>query len=485
MTLPKRFLAPLILIAGCTVGPNFTAPKAPAQNAYVPGAAPQAADQHFAMGQKIAGEWWTLYRSPPLDALLRQAVTGNRSLAASEATLAAAQESLTIARGGLFPQIDANLGATRQHINGAQFGLPRLPPQFPAYSNIFRVGASVSYMVDVFGLTRRGIEESGALEQAQDYALDAAYLALTGNAVTEALTVASLRLQIATVQGIIGDDETNLRLVNSEVRAGVGTQLDIETARAQLATDRTLLPPLQQQLEVARHALAVLAGRPTSTFTPPDFDLDRIALPADLPVSLPSDLVRQRPDILASEAQLHAASAAIGVATAALYPNLTLSANLTQQAISVDSLFNTASNVGAIAAGLTAPIFHGGTLEAQRRRAEDDYQAALATYEQTVLQSFSQVADVLEALSHDADLLKEQEAALKAAQASLDLTRRAYSLGSVGILQVTDAQRQLEQARLGQVRARAQRYIDTAQLFVAMGGGWWNWRGSPATASSH
>jgi NodT family efflux transporter outer membrane factor (OMF) lipoprotein len=471
-------------LAGCTVGPNFSTPEKPAESAYTPGPAPVPGDQHFAMGQKIAGDWWTLYRSPPLDGMLRQAIAGNRSLAASAATLAAAQETLNQAEGGLYPQIDLSASALRQHINGSQFGLAKLPPGFPPYSNNFRLGPSVSYAVDVFGLTRRTIEEEGALADAQDFALDAAYLTLTGNTVTQALTIASLRAQIAAVQSIIDDDETNLRLVDSEVRAGVATQLDIETARAQLATDRTLLPPLQQQVDVARHALAVLLGRPAADYTPPDFDLDQIALPSDLPVSLPSELVRQRPDILASEAQLHAASAAIGVATAQLYPQLNLSANIAQYAISADTLFHGANDVWSIGSGLTEPLFHGGALEAQKRRAQDNFNVVLAMYEGTVLQSFAQVADVLQALAHDAELLAEQENALQSAQTSLNLTRRAYSLGSVGILQVLDAQRQLEQARLGQVRARAQRYLDTAQLFVAMGGGWWNWREATAGASA-
>jgi NodT family efflux transporter outer membrane factor (OMF) lipoprotein len=460
---------------GCTVGPNFKAPESPTAKAYTPEAPPEPTNQHFAMGEKITGDWWTLYQSPPLDEMLRQAIAANRTLVASMATLAAAQETLAQAEAGLYPQVDLSGDALRQHINGSQFGLSKLPPTFPAYSSNLRLGPSVSYALDVFGLTRRTIEEEGALADAQDYALDAAYLTLTGNAVTQAITIASLRAQIATAQGIIADDETNLDLVNREVAAGVATQLDIETASSQLATDRTLLPPLDQQLEVARHALAVLLGRTTADYTPPDFDLEKLALPADLPVSLPSDLVRQRPDILSSEAQLHAASAAIGVATAQLYPQITLTANVAQFAISPDAFFSSANNVWSIAGGLTQPIFHGGALEAGRRRAVDNFNAALATYEQTVLQSFAQVADTLEALSHDSSLLAAQQQAVESTQRSLDLTRRAYTLGSVGILQVVDAERLLEQARLGEVRARAQRYLDTAQLFVALGGGWWNW----------
>jgi NodT family efflux transporter outer membrane factor (OMF) lipoprotein len=474
-----------MLLASCTLGPDFLRPKAPDETRYTPGATEEkaAGDQHFALGQKITGDWWTLYRSEPLNQVLQQSIEGNRTLVAAQATLAAAQEAVIEAEGPLFPQVDLSAGALRQHINGAPFGLPKLPPTFPAYSNNFHVGGTVSYMVDAFGLTRRTIEETAALADASDFALDAAYLSLTGNAVIEAITIASLRAQIAQVDGIIADDETNLRLVQTEVNAGIATQLDIEQARSQLETDRTLRPPLSQELSAANHALAVLAGRVPADWSPPEFDLDKMTLPSDLPVTLPSDLVRQRPDILASEAQLHAASAAIGVATAQLYPNITLSAALSQQSISMDNLFSLKNQVGSTTGSILYPLFHGGALEAQRRRAEDTYNSSLATYEQTVLQSFDQVADVLDALNHDAELLADQQNALTASESSLALNRRSYALGNIGVLQVLDAQRQAEQARLGYVRARAQRYLDTAQLFVAMGGGWWDWRDN-ATASA-
>jgi NodT family efflux transporter outer membrane factor (OMF) lipoprotein len=466
------------LATACTLGPDWLRPEAPADQTYTQqGKAEQGnSDQHVAMGQKITGDWWTLYRSDPMNQVLEQAIARNRSLAGAQATLVAAQEAVNQAEGGLFPQLDASSGGQRQHINGAQFGQKKLPPGFPPYANLFRVGATVSYAVDIWGSTRRTIEQTEALADAQDFTLDAAYLTITGNAVVEMLTIASLNTQIATVQGIIADDEQNLRLVHSEVNAGVATQLDVETARSQLATDRTLLPPLRQQVNAARHALAVLVGRAPSQWMPPDLNLDQITLPADLPVSLPSDLVRQRPDILASEAQLHASTAAIGIATAALYPSITLTGALSQQAITVDTLFHGASDVWSFGANISAPIFHGGALTAQKRRAQANFESSRDSYEETVLLAFAQVADVLDALDQDTQLLAEEQQALFAAQASLDLTRLAYSLGSIGVLQVVDAQRIVEQARLGYERARAQRYLDTAQLFVAMGGGWWDWR---------
>jgi len=241
-------------------------------------------------------------------------------------------------------------------------------------------------------------------------------------------------------------------------------------ARSQLENDRTLLPPLRQQLSVARHALAILVGQPPAEWSAPKFDLDRFTLPRELPLSLPSELVHDRPDIMAAEAQLHAASATIGVATANLYPQITLSVSVGQQALTLGHFFEAGSNIWSLAGGLTAPIFHGGTLEAERQGAIDAYRASLANYEQTVLTSFGQVADVLQALTHDAEELVAQRHALEAADASLSLTRLSYSAGNVGVIQVLDAQRLHEQARLGYVRAEAQRFQDTAQLYLALGG---------------
>jgi NodT family efflux transporter outer membrane factor (OMF) lipoprotein len=465
------------VLSGCTLGPDFRLPWAPAETTYHPGSdASSAGEQRFDLGQKITGDWWQLYHSAPLAETVKEAVAGNKTLVATAASLAQAREVEAEASGGLFPQVDVGASASRQKISPSQFGLSKLPAGFPPIFNAFSVGPRVSYALDIFGEVRRSIERAGALADAADYALDAAYLSLTGTAVAEAITIAGANAQIRTVEDIIRDDDTNLRLVNDEVKAGTGTQIDTETATSQLAADRTLLPPLHQQLSQARHALAVLAGKAPADWTPPNFELADLTLPTDLPVSLPSALVRQRPDILSAEAQLHAASAAIGVATAQLYPNITLTASLAQEALSPDKLFWGASNVWSIGSGLTAPIFHGGELEAQRRAAIDAYDAAVATYEQTVLQSFGQVADVLDALQNDADLVIEERRAVTAAESSLRLTRIAYRNGGIGILQVVDAQRTLERARLGYVRARAQRLADTGQLFLAMGGGWWTWR---------
>jgi NodT family efflux transporter outer membrane factor (OMF) lipoprotein len=466
-------LALATLLAACTMGPDFQRPEPPKAAGYTPGGAPRISggagvdEQNVLLGQALPADWWAPFKSPALDRVLRQALAGNHSLAAAKATLAQAQESVNAASGGLYPQVDLSATAGRQKYGAAFFGPLQGPGPFTYYS----IGPSVSYLLDWTGGVRRGIEREQALADYQRYQVGAAYLSLTGNVVTQSLFVASARAQIRTVEAILGDDERNLALVRSAREAGSVTDVDVLSAESQLANDRTLLPPLRQQLSVARHALAVLVGQVPANWAPPDFDLDQFALPRDLPVSLPSALVHDRPDILAAESQLHATSAEIGVATANLYPSIDLTAAFSQQALSVGGLFNASSAAWSFAAGLTAPLFHGGTLSAERRAAADAYQASLEAYKQTVLQSFGQVADVLEALTHDAEQLAAQKHASESAAASLRLTRLSYSAGNVGILQVLDAERLLQQAQLGYVRAQIQRRQDTAQLFLAMGGG--------------
>jgi NodT family efflux transporter outer membrane factor (OMF) lipoprotein len=467
------------LLTGCMVGPDFFEPKAPDTKGYTEEGIPkteiagaQEKEQRFILGKKISGQWWQLFHSRRLDDVLQQAITGNQTLASAVATLAQAREGIAQASGALWPQVDLQAGYNREKVSNAPFGQPGRTAAF----NLYSIGPTVSYAVDPFGGNRRRVEQQEATAEFQNYQLDAAYLTLTGNAVTQAINIASARAQIKMVESIIADDERNLQLVRSELAAGEATQIDVQSAASQLAADRTLLPPIRQQLSVAKHALAVLVGRLPGDWSPPNFDLDEFTLPDELPVSLPSELVRQRPDILSAEAQLHAASAAIGVATAQLYPNLNLTAAFTQESISTSTLFNPASSVFNVGAGLLAPIFHGGALTAQKRAAEDAYDGALASYRQTVLTSFGQVADVLDALAHDAELVEAQRRALESAEASLRLTRTTYAFGNVGVLQVLDAQRLAEQARLGYVRAQVQRHTDTVQLFTAMGGGWWDWQ---------
>ena len=473
----------LVALAGCTVGPNFHKPKPPAETGYRPGgdsgvaAAGAAPAQRFDPGKEIPADWWALFRSPDLDATVKQTIAGNRTLVQGRATLMQALQVQAQAEGGQYPQLNVAAQAERQRLDFAVLGIPA-SPAFPKFSefNVFSIGPSVSYTLDIWGGTRRLIEERKAQAEFQAYQLAASYLSLTGNAVMQAVTIAGVRAQIAAANDIIASDEENLKLVKRQLQAGEGTQIEVESAQSQLENDRTLLPPLRQQLSVARNALSLLAGKSPADWTPPDFDLDRLTLPDNLPVTLPSQLVRQRPDILAAEAQLHAASAAVGVATAQLYPSITLSAAYEQLSTSVTSWFAVYNNAWNIVGNLTAPIVHGGELTAQKKAAKAAFDATVAGYEQTVLVSFNQVANVLDALQHDSELVDAQKRALDAAERSLKLTRTSYTGGNVSILLVLDGQRRYEQARLGYVRAVVQRYLDTVQLFAVMGGGWRNWQ---------
>jgi NodT family efflux transporter outer membrane factor (OMF) lipoprotein len=476
-------VAVLLATAGCTtVGPNFKPPPAPATTAYVPpgerttpdpddGAAPP---QTIAVGEKVTGDWWTLFRSPDLDGLVKQAVAGSPTLDSAKARLTEAREGVIVARSALYPQIgfNASLGGDKQSLN--TFGLPSSTVVLPDSYELFQFGPSASYTLDLFGGTRRRIEQQAALADYQGDQLDAAYLTLTGDTVAQALQVASVRAQLKAVSDILEIDQQNLELVRTERKAGTVPDSDVVRAESQLAADKTLRPGLDQQLSSAKHALAVLTGRAPGDWSPPDFDLTALTLPGELPVSLPSDLVHQRPDILAAESLLHASSARIGIATAQLYPEITLSAGISASSLNGGALFDPSGLVWSIAGGLTQPIFDGGRRKAQQRAALADFKASAADYRQTVLLSFGQVADVLQSLTHDADLLASQQRALELASESEQLQRINYGAGGVGLIDLLDAQRQYQQARLGYVRAQGQRYQDTVQLLVAMGGGWWD-----------
>jgi len=472
--------AALTLLAACKQGPNFFSPAAPEEKAYtgpgdpVPPAegAPDAKHraQRIAIGAKVKDDWWTLFRSPPLNQVVNQALRDSPTLAQAEATLAQAREQIAVATGGALPQVDLNAGTGRQAVDVAPTGVKRNPVPV----NVFSIGPTVSYTFDVFGGIQRNIEAQAALADVSDYQVAAAYLALTGNITNQAMTIAGLRAQIKTVEDIIASDARNVSLVRTAQAGGTATMVDVTTAQTQLANDRTLLPPLRQQLSVARDALTVYVGKTPADWEPPAFALDALALPSDVPLSLPSEMVRQRPDILAAEAQLHANAALVGVATANLYPKFTITAAIAQQATDLGNFFSPQYNGWSVLAAMAAPIFHGGALHAQQRAAVDAFNASWAAYRQTVIQAFGQVADQLQALAHDDEAVKTQRAALASAEQALRLARLSYQAGNSTLLQLLDPQRQRDQAQLGVVRAQTQRLIDTAQLLVALGSGWWN-----------
>ena len=456
------------LLGGCVaVGPDFVVPAAPTIDRYT-ASDPEAmnagsveAGQKISRGAPVEGAWWRQFASSDLDAIVALALQDSPALQGAQATVTQAEDLLAAVRGGRYPQVDLDLAGARGNIAAAR--------NAAGVVSTSSVGPSLSYALDVFGATTRRVEQAEAMLDYQRAQFDASALALTSGAVLQAIALASALEQIRAVQDIIATDERNLELVRISQAAGKSAGLDVLTAESQLASDRALLPPLLQETSAARHALAVLVGKAASEWAPPDLDFASLALPQELPLVLPSDLVRRRPDIAAAEAALHASNAAIGIATAQLYPAVTLSAAWTAASVG-GALFASPGSAWDIAASVVAPLFHGGTLRAQRAAAIDAYAAQLAAYRQTVLQAFGQVADALHALGNDALLLDSQRKALDAAQATLDLTQQSFQAGQTSFLQIVVAERLYQEARLGYVRAKAQRYIDSVQLFVAMGG---------------
>lgn len=467
----KYALVPLVsalLLSACTVGPDFEVPEPPPATNYVAqGDASPPGDQRLIIGQEVTTDWWTAFHSTALNDVVLLALTGNQTAESARARVAEAREDVSAAEGTLLPQVSFGATAGRQKYGKDLFGPADITiPPFTYYG----VGPSVDFPLDLFGGQRRTVEEKQAYLDYQQYELEAAYESLTAHVTAEALELAAARAQIEIVDAIVASDQRNIDLVQAAITAGSGTKVQLETARSQLASDRTALPDLVQEEAVARHALSVLIGKAPAEWAPPEFTLTDFTLPTTIPLVVPSDLVHRRPDIRAAEAQLHVASAAIGVATANLYPKIDITGTITQQALTPGGLFLGANNAWSIAAGLTQPVFDGGRLNAERRAAGDNYEATLATYRETVLTAFGEVSDVLQALSNDATRLQAEIAASDAAARSLDLARRSYQAGESGILDVIDAQRRYSEAQLGLARATASRLVDTARLYVALGG---------------
>lgn len=481
-------LAALVLAAGlsaCAVGPEFHAPAAPTVSGYrMTGDAGAPTTLRLEQGRTPAGRWWTAFGSPELDATVSRALADSPTLAEAEATLAESRANAAAVRGAALPQVDANGGLQRERVNLAAFGLP-----LPGLSNptfwLYSVGASVGYDLDLFGANRRALEGARAEAAAQARRTDAAYLTLSANVVVEAVQIASLRAQIAALQQAVSDDRDTVDITRRAVEAGGAAPASQVGAATQLAQDSALLPPLQQQLAQSRHRLALLVGHAPAEWTAPDFDLAKLNPPAEILVSLPSQLVRSRPDILAAEDDLHAATARIGVETARLYPDVRLSAAFAQGALSPDKLFDYGSSGFNLGPTVTVPLFHGGALKANQRAAQAAAKASLARYRTVVLQAFVQVADVLDALAHDEDELKAQGQALDSATANLRDARLSFREGGGTLLEMIDAQRQLNQVRRAYAAAQGQRYLDIARLFAATASDWRDVRpgtGAPSAA---
>ncbi|MHB8354621.1 MAG: efflux transporter outer membrane subunit, partial [Burkholderiales bacterium] len=433
-----RLLARLLalFLSACSVGPDFRVPDPPATKTYT---------SEIAVGQHIETEWGGLFASAALQALIRQAIADNYDMTAARETLAQAEAAVQAYSGSLMPQASLDALAGRQKYGVALFGPSNfMIPPFTYYE----VGPSLSWTVDLFGGGQRRVERQQAQAEYQRHELDAMLVVLSGNVVSQAVSLAAVNAEITALQRVLASDEKTLALVQASFDAGAATRMDILSAQNRLIADRTLLPPLKQRASLSTHTLAVLVGKAPADWSPPPLDFDHLTLPETLPVSLPSELVRKRPDILAAEANLHAASASVGVATANLYPSLTLSANMLQEALMPSRLFYGVSNAWALAGGVSAPIFNGGMLSAEKRGAEHAYQAALAQYGQTVVHAFSQVADALTALAHDADMLDALKASVATAKSSLDLAQLGYDAGNTGLLQIEAARREFAQTQL-------------------------------------
>ena len=454
-------------VAGCVAGPDFAAPPAPATANYTADPLPNLANSDTTIDSALAEpqQWWAPLNSPRLDTTIRQALAANRSLDAARSTLAEAQAFSDASEAGRYPHGDLDASVGRQKYGAAFLGPDRLPP-FTYYS----IGPAVSYSFGFAGSVRRTIEQQRAMTDYQQRELDAAALSVSGNVAMQALAAASARAQIDNLEALLQDDRSDLKLVQDSFADGAATRVDVLNAQSQLANDQTLLPPLRRELSVASHALALLVGRTPAEWMAPDFKLDEFNLPPRLPLTVPSELVHRRPDILAAEAQLHAATAALGVASANLYPQISLTGSASLQADALHALFDASSAAGGLAGSLTAPLFDHGALRAKQRAAVDAMHVSLANYEQVVLSSFGQVADALEALDHDQELLASEWSAVAIAAENLALTRESYSAGNSGVLQVLEAQRQNQQARIGLVHAQSQRLQDTVQLLLALGG---------------
>jgi NodT family efflux transporter outer membrane factor (OMF) lipoprotein len=468
-------LALVAALAGCkTVGPDFERPAAPTTSGYIAPTDASVRSQQAALGEQVAADWWRYFGSPELDQVMRRALADNPSIQAAEATLAALQVQIRATKAGSAPQVTLNASVEGQRLNLNSFGFdtasfPDLNPN-PSFV-LYSVGPAVSYAVSPWGQNKRAVEGATARAEAQAHQIDAAYLSITGNIAVQAARIAAIRAEMDVVEAIVADDERLIDLARKAEAAGAQAQGPQVDAQALLAADQARLPPLRQDLAAARHALSVLVGKAPADWQAPDFDMARLTLPQRLPVALPSELVRRRPDILVAEAQLHAATAQIGVATAQLYPQLMLTGGITQTGLSPDKLFSTSATVLNLGLALAAPIYDGGRRKAEREVARENARAALASYQATVIAAFGQVADLLTALAHDEDELAAQVKARETAAESLRLANAAWRGGATGVLPVVDAERQLNTARIAEVRAQAQRYVHTAQLFAATGAG--------------
>jgi len=484
MIFPARCVAAALalLLACCTVGPDFVRPAAPEVTRYTPTPlAPTASaanvlggeSQRFADGEDIPAGWWQLFNSPALNGLVERALRANPGLKSAEAALAVAHENLLAQRGAYFPTVSASFAASRSKTSAE---LSPTPSSGALLFNLFTPEVSVSFVPDVFGLNRRLVESLHAAEQQTRFELTATYLALTANVVVAALQEAGLREQIRTTHDLIAANTNTLEVLREQQARGYASRLDVMAQEAQLAQVSATLPPLLKQLAQQRDLLAALCGTFASEGLTEQFTLSQLRLPHELPLSVPSRLIEQRPDVRQAEENLHIASAQIGVAVANRLPSFTITADIGASATTLSGLTSNDAGFWDLGAQVAQPIFQGGTLMHKERAARAAYVQANEQYRSAVIAAFQNVADTLAALEHDADALKAAAASAQAAAATLDVVRAQQRAGYAGYLQLLGAEQTYQTAVIAQVQAQANRFTDTAALFQALGGGWWNRR---------
>jgi NodT family efflux transporter outer membrane factor (OMF) lipoprotein len=505
-------VTPAVLAAGCTVGPDFHEPAAPANSGFTLTPLPEMSAsaaihggeaQHLVAGRDIPFEWWELFRCPALNSLIDKAFKANPSIAAAQAALAQAHELVYAQQGFYYPSIGASYQAERHKIagnltndqapgiqgNGDNLSAPLQDPHnypytVPLYYNFQTAELTVGFVPDVFGGNRRQVESLLAQADAQRFALEATYITLASNVVAAAIQEATVRAQIAATRQIIDADRKSLQILRDQFRLGFAMRIDVAAQETALAQAKATLPPLQKQFEQTRDLIRALVGNLPNEDVPETFELDALQLPPELPMSLPAKLIQQRPDVRAAEAQLHAANAQVGVAVAAMLPQFNITGSYGGNADQFSWMFRHGGPFWNLVGNLTQPLFEGGTLLHRKRAAQEALKQAAAQYQSTVITAYQNVADTLHASLSDADALAADVEAQNAAKVTYDLTRRQMEFGYVNYLALLSAESAYNQALLNRVQAQATRYGDSVALFQALGGGWWNRSATQLTGST-
>jgi NodT family efflux transporter outer membrane factor (OMF) lipoprotein len=477
----------LLLATGCAVGPDFKKPAAPNVSGYTatlvsttssPTNVAGGEAQRFVEGRDIPGEWWNLFHSQPLNDLVARALTNNPDIKSAQAALTVARENVLAQRGIYYPSVSASFSASRSKTSKE---ISPTPNSGAFYYSLYTPQVSVAYVPDVFGLNRRTVESLKAQENQARFQLIATHITLSANIVAAAIQEASLRAQTDATRRIIAINTNLVQILRAQFAKGYASRLAVAAQESQFAQIEATLPPLLKQLAQQRDLLAALSGGFPSEDLPEKFELSSLQLPEELPVSLPSQLVEQRPDVRQAEENLHAASAQIGVAVANRLPNITLTGNAGSTALAIDQVFGSGTGFWGLGAAVTQPIFQGGALLHKERAARAAYVQAAEQYRSTVHTAFQNVADTLNVLEQDANALKTAAAATDAAKVTLDLTRQQTQVGYANNVTLLNAEQAYQQTLISLAQAQAARYADSAALFQALGGGWWNRADLPKT----